>query len=160
MLFRSERERLAARVGETAWSARFREAPVDTFLDGCSAAWHWTVGKWNSVTWDCATTAAKEAWDDFPVNFLRWLASFFWPGQSEMVWPDSLQELMASVNVEPRGSAVSDINDRTEAMDVVQDSNRRTQRLQGAGSSESTRRPAETSGRRIDSMDKGLRSAP
>ena len=77
-----------------------------------------------------------------------------------MVWPDSLQELMASVNVEPRGSAVSDINDRTEAMDVVQDSDRRTQRLQGAGSSESTRRPAETSGRRIDSMGKGLRSAP
>lgn len=157
---RERRERLAARVGEPAWSARFREAPVDTFLDGCSAAWHWTVGKWNSVTWDCATTAAKEAWDDFPVNLLRWLASFFWPGQSEMVWPDSLQELMASMNVEPRGSAVSDINDRTEAMDVVQDSNRRTQRLQGAGSSESTRRPAETSGRRIDSMDKGLRSAP
>lgn len=157
---RERRERLAARVGEPAWSARFRQAPVDTFLDGCSAAWHWTVGKWNSVTWDCATTAAKEAWDDFPVNLLRWLASFFWPGQSEMVWPDSLQELMASVNVEPRGSAVSDINDRTEAMDVVQDSNRRTQCLQGAGSSESTRRPAETSGRRIDSMDKGLRSAP
>lgn len=157
---RRERERLAARVGETAWSARFREAPVDTFLDGCSAAWHWTFGKWNSVTWDCATTAAKEAWDDFPVNLLQWLASFFWPGQSEMVWPDSLQELMASMNVEPRGSAVSDINDRTEAMDVVQDSNRRTQRLQGAGSSESTRRPAETSGRSIDSMDKGLRSAP
>lgn len=155
-----ERERLAAREGETAWSARFRQAPVDTFLDGCSAAWHWTVGKWNSVTWDCATTAAKEAWDDFPVNLLRWLASFFWPGQSEMVWPDSLQELMASMNVESRGSAVSDINDRTEAMDVVQDSNRRTQRLQSAGSSESTRRPADTFGRRIDSMDKGLRSAP
>lgn len=154
------RERLAARVGDPAWSARFREAPVDTFLDGCSAAWHWTVGKWNSVTWDCATTAAKEAWDDFPVNLLQWLASFFWPGQSEMVWPDSLQELMASMNVEPRGSAVSDINDRTEAMDVVQDPNRRTQRLQSAGSSESTRRPVETSGRRIDSMDKGLRSAP
>lgn len=157
---RRERERLAARVGEPAWSERFRQAPVDTFLDGCSAAWHWTVGKWNSVTWDCATTAAKEAWDDFPVNLLRWLASFFWPGQSEMVWPDSLQELMASVNVEPRGSAVSDINDRTEAMDVVQDSNRRTQRLQSTGSSESTRRPADTFGRRIDSMDKGLRSAP
>lgn len=154
------RERLAARVGDPAWSARFREAPVDTFLDGCSAAWHWTVGKWNSVTWDCATTAAKEAWDDFPVNLLRWLASFFWPGQSEMVWPDSLQELMASMNVEPRGSAVLDINDRTEAMDVFRDSDRRKQRLQGAGSSESTRRPAETSGRRIDSMDKGLRSAP
>lgn len=157
---RRERERLAARVGDPAWSARFREAPVDTFLDGCSAAWHWTVGKWNSVTWDCATTAAKEAWDDFPVNLLQWLASFFWPGQSEMVWPDSLQELMASMNVESRGSAVSDINDRTEAMDVVQDSNRRTQRLQSAGSSESTRRPADTFGRRIDSMDKGLRSAP
>ena len=157
---RERRERLAARVGDPAWSARFREAPVDTFFDGCSAAWHWTVGKWNSVTWDCATTAAKEAWDDFPVNLLRWLASFFWPGQSEMVWPDSLQELMASMNVASRGSAVSDINDRTEAMDVVQDSNRRTQRLQSAGSSESTRRPVETSGRRIDSMDKGLRSAP